>query len=616
MMETMRQVKSYRDEGEMRAETDPPMPGADGQTFQNAFVFERPNRFRIKSMMQEVICDGKELTIYLPQTQRYKVMPARAEIEKQLATYAGPSNMWYSVGQLFIAQRPEQLFAEYFRRLDVTGRETVEGERCAVLKGTAELSAMGFTANDLPVTIWMRESDGIVRRVELDMTEALKKQIGEAPFEINSYHLIYDVKGLRVDEKLEPVTFRFDPPEGAKQVEELHTTFMHMSEGAERFALSGKPAPTFALDGIDGRPIDSAKLRGRVLVLGLVANFGRSQPPGLAELQQVHEHFAGKEVVVLAIMSARTNVEELRSQCQEQHWSLPVAVDEDAEVFSAFEASSWSPSTILIGKDGVVQGRFGGFLSKQTTAAAIAETEKLLAGEQLASARPLSADELREVEHQTDPSVYVETSSKGEPLHEDWLVERWSVRANASGFGFGSGALGAEKGLWVRDGNTMREYSPEGKLVAEIALGDLESTQFGQTVTVARFGRGRGALISTPIPADEEQQQGYRPPKGATLTAVDESGAQLWSLQVEGAMNQFPQHVCVGDLDGRGGDEVMFVQEQVLYVVDERGQIVVRKPAHQWVLWMITADRDRDGRAEIYLRTPAKLLRYDYRPAR
>jgi hypothetical protein len=106
----------------------------------------------------------------------------------------------------------------------------------------------------------------------------------------------------------------------------------------------------------------------------------------------------------------------------------------------------------------------------------------------------------------------------------------------------------------------------------------------------------------------------FQPPKKATLTAYDREGNELWTKELEVQNYQMPASLVMADVDGRAGDEVLFLHDGAVWVLDARGEVIARKPVEGWPQWLRVEDLDRDGRAEIYLRTNAKFLRLDYRP--
>jgi len=269
----------------------------------------------------------------------------------------------------------------------------------------------------------------------------------------------------------------------------------------------------------------------------------------------------------------------------------------------------------LINREGIVQGRYLGPLVEQTTRALRSDLDKLLAGQALPAAAAMTDEQKQEAAEQRASRGGMVSSV--EPVNEAHLHEAWSVLARV-GMNFGGTGQAARSvvrdGLWVRDRNNVRCISPEGKITAEIPIIEVASGRFNQEAfTVGRLGRGMGVVYLSTIPGDEEQA-GWRPPKAARLVANDEEGRELWRLELPVENYQIPQGLCTGDVDGRGGDEVLFLQGGALWVVDGRGEVIVRKAVAGWPMSLLVEDRDNDRRAEMYVQTQQKLHRFDYRP--
>ncbi len=61
------------------------------------------------------------------------------------------------------------------------------------------------------------------------------------------------------------------------------------------------PAPSFALTDIDGNPVSTQSLRGKVVVLDLFATWCGPCKSQMAELREVRSHYSAEDVVLLSI---------------------------------------------------------------------------------------------------------------------------------------------------------------------------------------------------------------------------------------------------------------------------------------------------------------------------
>ncbi len=121
--------------------------------------------------------------------------------------------------------------------------------------------------------------------------------------------------------------------------------------------LSGH-APDFTLDSLDGGAVTLSDLEGQVVVLDFWAIWCSPCVDAMPHLQQLHEQYAGQEVVVLAI-----NVSERRDEVAEfmaQHgYTFTVLLDSDGRVTDTYGVRG-IPYTIIVDRDGDVHPVFGG----------------------------------------------------------------------------------------------------------------------------------------------------------------------------------------------------------------------------------------------------------------
>jgi cytochrome c biogenesis protein CcmG/thiol:disulfide interchange protein DsbE len=123
--------------------------------------------------------------------------------------------------------------------------------------------------------------------------------------------------------------------------------------------LVGKPMPTFTVEGLDGKPVTSASLRGKTLVV----NFWNSW---CIPCRQEHDaltswyaqHHDDPSVVLLGIVREDTK-SAIRSYVKDHHVTWPVAFDPGAKAALDF-GTRGQPETYAIGPDGVVAAsKFG-----------------------------------------------------------------------------------------------------------------------------------------------------------------------------------------------------------------------------------------------------------------
>ena len=121
--------------------------------------------------------------------------------------------------------------------------------------------------------------------------------------------------------------------------------------------LSGH-APDFTLDDLDGGAVTLSDLEGQVVVLDFWAVWCSPCVEALPHLQQLHEQYAGREVVVLAI-NVSEDRDEVAEFMAEHGYTLTVLLDGDGRVADDYGVRG-IPHTIIVDRDGEMYPVLGG----------------------------------------------------------------------------------------------------------------------------------------------------------------------------------------------------------------------------------------------------------------
>ena len=119
--------------------------------------------------------------------------------------------------------------------------------------------------------------------------------------------------------------------------------------------LVGHPAPAFKLDGLDGKPVSLADLKGKVVVVDLWATWCGPCVQSLPHLDAMWKDYqkAGAAMTAFAV-DEQQDADTVKPFVAKKGWALPVLLDTDGSVGKAYGANA-IPETVVIGKDGVVK---------------------------------------------------------------------------------------------------------------------------------------------------------------------------------------------------------------------------------------------------------------------
>ena len=126
-------------------------------------------------------------------------------------------------------------------------------------------------------------------------------------------------------------------------------------------ALTGKPAPDFALPSLDGRTVSLADYRGRKVVLSFWASWCgpcRMEAPVLRTFyERTHKESADYEVLAISLDDTR---EAAQTAAAELKMPFPVLLDVSSKVAGRYLVEG-IPTLVVIDRDGKVQYSSVGF---------------------------------------------------------------------------------------------------------------------------------------------------------------------------------------------------------------------------------------------------------------
>ncbi len=335
---------------------------------------QRPNRIAMivddGAMGMTVISDGKQLTQYLPMNKRYIVSEAPPGLEGVTDVDADLPITMLGTTEVVIPTSG----ADFYRNLmdavmksDVVGQEKVGDVLCNHCR---------FIQDDFDWDIWIEAGkQPLVRKVSLD----LAKQMEDAGPQMKDAKIsfVLTLSDWNVSPKFTVADFTFNPPTGAKKVDEL------IESREPPHPLLGQPAPPFVTTDLNGHPIDLKKYIGKnVVMLDFWATWCGPCVEAMPDVEEVAKQYGSKGLVFYAV-NAGEDVVAVKQFLQESKLNPPVAMDEKKEIGPMYGVRG-IPQTVLIGKDGKVQVVHVGYNSRLPKLLA-KEINELLAGKDLAT---------------------------------------------------------------------------------------------------------------------------------------------------------------------------------------------------------------------------------------
>jgi peroxiredoxin len=122
---------------------------------------------------------------------------------------------------------------------------------------------------------------------------------------------------------------------------------------------AGQAAAAFDLPALAGEArVRLSDLRGKVVLISFWATWCKPCEDEMPSMERLHRRLEGQPFAVLAV-SVDTDMEQLKSFRDRLGLTLPILLDPEKKVASAYQAFRY-PETVLIDAKGEVAGRFIG----------------------------------------------------------------------------------------------------------------------------------------------------------------------------------------------------------------------------------------------------------------
>lgn len=396
MAERMAGVQSLDQRAVMK--TDMVLHGMEHEIEQHIqLVFQRPNRLVIDLEYMKVVADGETVYLYSRHQDRYVMWPIEDSLESTLKAHDVHDilQLWTWVRALLSSDPLSLLQALRDDDLEILPDEEVDGVSYSMIRhgipGMMGRASVDFTA-------WIDQTHGLVQRAEVRPPEESAKDDDKHRF----VHTTFKVTSQQVNEPISDDAFAFEPGEDTEKVDSflalwrVDDAVRSPGSGLAPFPLSGKPAPDFELTLLDGEVFRLSEQEGKIVVLDFWATWCGPCVRALPDIRKLDEAYRDQGVVVVGISRDRPAQEQaVRDMAAEEGLDYAIGIDVDAIADDYLVRGI--PCVVVIDGDGIVQGRKVGY-SPAGMQALKKDLDRLLAGESLEAARPLTKKEIKAME--------------------------------------------------------------------------------------------------------------------------------------------------------------------------------------------------------------------------
>lgn len=317
--------------------------------------YGRPNKLYMNmesgKMGGQMVCDGNTVFLYTPVLNKYMSVPAPENLTRIFDTidYQIVGGGFSSMSLVESMCNPDpyaQIMADVIK-VEYIGSEKVGADDCEHLR---------FTQKEFKWDLWVLQGkEPWIMKVTADMSKVLANKPG-TPADVSALlTCLYTNREANVLPTADQLVFK--KPDGAQEVE----SFVDDKAAApvSDHALINKPAPTFALDTVDGAKFDLASLKGKIVVLDFWATWCGPCTMALPILNEVSNSFKDKDVVFLAV-NVQETPEQIKNFLDKNNLKITVGMDPEGKVAELYQVRG-IPQTVIVGKDGNVAQVVVGF---------------------------------------------------------------------------------------------------------------------------------------------------------------------------------------------------------------------------------------------------------------
>lgn len=311
-------------------------------------TFQSPAKFR-HEMKDDllVLSDGETSRFYKIDRKKYVTLDP---LKQRTALNELPGDLMMAL----TLQNPSLLFAllpDASTGLTNAG-ETIEREADVTVEGKA-YQALRIKTEGQNVLALIDPQTHLLRQLLIDVKGRL---VNQGVPEVKHAMITIDYKTTTRDAAVQADAFAWTPPSDAIEVKPGSPP---AAGDEEIMALVGKPAPAFSLKDEKGNTVTLASLKGNVVVLDFWATWCGPCRVSLPHLDTLNKEMAPKNAKIFALNQGET-LEQAQGYFKAEKLTVPILLDPENKAGNDYKVSG-IPTTVIIGKDGVVKKVYVGF---------------------------------------------------------------------------------------------------------------------------------------------------------------------------------------------------------------------------------------------------------------
>lgn len=346
-----------------------------------SLAYARPDRLALSSPIFQIQSDGNTLRESVIPWFQYIESPApkplheRSLVLARFPFYSENTHPLFSV--LTRGGKPSLDFLGRVTRLDSVKAEALDGQPGHRVIGKVHRDGID---GDLTLELWFSDKTGLLGEIIYDQTESLRAIALQQGIKLKKYLQRYRFNDVRLNEAIAEDRFALQEQPTLEKVAKL--TMPTAQEMQER--LRGRPAIEFTGKDLDGKPVTSADLKGRVIMLDFWSIRCGPCIMSMPTLQKVADKFADKPVSIIGVNTdGETAAVRASSILKERKISFRQLIQTEPALADKYYVQG-IPCSVFIDAKGVIQMIHVGMPSEEQLTAII---NKLLNGESLLARR-------------------------------------------------------------------------------------------------------------------------------------------------------------------------------------------------------------------------------------